>query len=74
MNTEDFLKELSIAYGSINKISTAVSSPEGIVGNADYPYLKDKMETFCITVAHTFGQIKGRVKEQKYGKAKKPQR
>lgn len=65
MNTEQFLEELKIAYGAINKISSAIASPEGIVNNPEYIYLKDKMEVFCNTSDHVLNQLKTKAREQK---------
>lgn len=64
MNTDEFLSELQLAYASINKISNAIASPEGITHNAEYGYLKDKMDVFCNTADHIKGQLKNKLKEQ----------
>lgn len=74
MNTEQFLEELKVAHGSLNKISNAIASPEGIVNNAEYGYLKDKMHVLCNTADHVLGQIKNKMKEQSMERRKVKQR
>lgn len=64
MNTDQFLSELRIAHASINKISNAIASPEGMTHNADYGYLKDKMEIFRNTADHVVGQLKNKIRGQ----------